>query len=94
MADTQVRIGETKNEIASVHGEISALVKSIGVNALKTIADELGTMVDAEKAERPAETEKRERKAADNPFAAIHDALDRIVRDLAETIVENRIENV
>lgn len=94
MADTQVRIGETKNEIASVHGEISALVKSIGVNTLKTIADELGTMVDAEKAERPAETEKRERKAADNPFAAIHDALDRIARDLTETIVENRIENV
>lgn len=94
MADAQTRIGETKNEIASVHGEISALVKSIGMNTLKTIADELGTMGDAEKAERPAEAEKKGRKAADNPFAAIRDALDRIARDLTETIVENRIENV
>lgn len=94
LADTQEKIGKTKNEIASVHGEISALVKSIGVNTLKTIADELGTMVDAEKAERPAETEKKERKAADNPFAAIHDALDQIAHDLTETIIENRIENV
>lgn len=94
LADTQEKIGKTKNEIASVHGEISALAKSIGVNTLKTIADELGTMVDAGKAERPAETEKKERKEADNPFVAIHDALDRIARDLTETIVENRIENV
>ena len=42
-------------------------------------------------AEAAKEAEKEEET---NPFAAIRDSLDRIERDIAETIAENRVENV
>ena len=95
IADTQGKIAETKNAISSVKSQISVLVKSIGENTVKTIADELAALSEPEKAERPAETGKREAKEAENdPLAAIRDSLAKIGRDLAETIEENRIETV
>ena len=95
IAETQGKIDKTKNEIASVKGQISAIVKSIGENTVKTIANELATLSDPEKAERPAEAEKEEAKEIEtDPFAAIRESLDKIERDIAETIVENRIETV
>ena len=95
VADTQGKIAETKNEISSVKSKISVIVKSIGENAVKTIANELAALADPEKAERPAETAKAEAKEAENdPLAAIRESLERIERDITETIEENRIENV
>ena len=95
LAETQGQIAKTQNEISSVKGQISAIVKSIGENAVKTIANELATLAEPEKAERPAEAAKEaEKEAETNPFASIRDSLDRIERDIAETIEENRIENV
>lgn len=95
VADTQGKIAETKNEISSVKGQISAIVRSIGENALKTVAAELVTLAEPERAERPAEGEKAEAKEAEtDPFAAIRDSLDKIERDITETIEENRVETV
>lgn len=95
VADTQGKIAETKNEISSVKSKISVIVKAIGENAVKTIANELAALADPEKAERPAETAKAEAKEAENdPLAAIRESLERIERDITETIEENRIENV
>ena len=95
IADTQGKIAETKNEIASVRGKISAIVNSIGENALKTIAREIATLAEPEKAERPAEKERTEEKEALNdPLNAIRDSLDRIERDITEAIEANRIETV
>ena len=95
LADTQGQIAKTQNEISAVKGQISAIVKSIGENAVKTIANELAALADPEKAERPAEAAKEaEKEEETNPFAAIRDSLDRIERDIAETIAENRVENV
>ena len=93
--DVQGKIAETKNAISSVTSQISVLVKSLGENAVKTIADEIAALADPEKAERPAEAEKAEAKhLANDPFAAIRDSLAEIERDITETILENRIENV
>ena len=93
--DVQGKIAETKNAISSVTSQISVLVKSLGENAVKTIADEIAALADPEKAERPAEAEKAEAKhLANDPFAAIRDSLAKIERDITETILENRIENV
>lgn len=93
--DIQGSIADTKNEIASVKGRISVIVNSIGENTLKTIASELGALSDPEKAESPADAKKEAEKAAANdPFNAIRESLDRIERDLTETIAENRIETV
>ena len=95
IADTLGKIQSTENEIASVNGQISALVSSIGENAIKSIANELATLSDPEKAERPAEAAKEAEKEAENdPFAAIRDSLDKIDRDIRETIEENRVEMV
>ena len=95
LAETQGQIAKTQNEISSVKGQISAIVKSIGENAVKAIANELATLSEPEKAERPAEAAKEaEKEAETNPFASIRDSLDRIERDIAETIEENRVENV
>lgn len=95
VADTQGKIDQTKNEIASVKGRISAIVTSIGENAVKTIADEIAALAEPEKAERPAETAKEAAKEERNdPFAAIRDSLAKIERDIAETIEENRVETV
>ncbi len=70
-------------------------MSSIGENAIKTIANELSTISDPEKAERPAEAAKEaEKEAENNPFAAIRDSLDKIDRDIRETIEENRVEMV
>ena len=95
VAETQGQIAETKNAISSVKGQISALVNSIGENTLKTIANDIATLAAPEKAERPAETEKAEKKEALNdPLSAIRESLDRIERDLTETIERNRIATV
>lgn len=95
ISDTIGKIQSTENEIASVNGQISALVSSIGENAIKSIASELATLSDPEKAERPAEAAKEEEKKAEiDPFAAIRDSLDKIDRDIRETIEENRVEMV
>ena len=95
VAETQGQIAETKNAISSVKGQISALVSSIGENTLKTIASDIATLAAPEKAERPAETEKAEKKEALNdPLSAIRESLDRIERDLTETIERNRIATV
>ena len=95
VAETQGQIAEIKNEISSVKGKISTIVNSIGENALKTISDEIAALADPEKAERPAETAKAdEKEALNDPLNAIRASLDRIERDLAETIEENRIATV
>ena len=95
IADTQGKIGDIKNEISSVKGQISVIVKSIGENVVKTIANELAMLADPEKAESPAEAEKAEKKESEtDPFAAIRESLAEIEHDIIETITENRIENV
>ena len=95
IADTTDKIANIKNEISSVQGQISALVKSIGENTVKTIADELSNLAEPEKAERPAETKKAEEKELENnPLAIIRESLEKIERDIAATIEENRIETV
>jgi chromosome segregation ATPase len=95
IADTQGKIDTTKNEIASVKGKMSAIVSSIGENSLKTIASELATLTGPEEAESPAEAKKEaEKAAANNPLNAIRDSLDKIERELTDTIEENRIETV
>ena len=92
---SQGKINEIKNEIASVKGQISAIVRSIGENTVKTISAELAKLTEPEAAERPAETEKAEKKAEEtDPFAAIRESLDRIALDMVETVEENRIQNV
>ncbi len=95
VADTQGKISETKNEIASVKGKISAIVSDIGENTLKTIAKEIAALAAPDKADRPAETAKAEEKEIQNdPINAIRDSLERIERDLTETIERNRVETV
>ena len=95
VADIQGKISQAKNDVSSVRGQISAVVKSIGENAVKTIANELSSLAGPEKAERPAEAAKKAEKEEEaNPFAAIGESLDRIERDIEETIAENRVETV
>lgn len=95
IADTQGKIDETKNAISSVKGQISAIVKSIGENTIKTIANEIAALAEPEKAERQADIDKEAAKLeANNPFAVIRESLNRIEQDLTETILENRIETV
>lgn len=92
---TEGQIDQTKNEIASVKGKISAVVHSIGENTLKTIANELTALTPPEKAESAAEAKKEAEKiAANDPLNAIRDSLDKIERELVETIEENRIQTV
>jgi len=95
IAETAGQIQAAKNEIASVRSQISVLVKSIGENAVKTIAVELAKLSEPEQAERPAEAKKAEEKELENdPLAVIRESLDRIERDITETIEENRIATV
>ena len=95
VAETQGQIAETKDAISSVKGQISALVSSIGENTLKTIASELTTLTPPEKAESAAEARKEaEKLAANDPLNAIRDSLDKIERELTDTIQQNRIETV
>ena len=95
MDDIQGKIAKTKNEIAEVKGKISAIVNSVGENTLKTIASELTTLTPQEKAEDAEEARKEAEKiAANDPLAAIRDSLDKIERELTDTIQENRIETV
>ena len=95
MDDIQGKIAKTKNEIAEVKGKISAIVNSIGENTLKTIASELTTLTPQEKAESAAEASKEaEKLAANDPLNAIRDSLDKIERELTDTIQQNRIETV
>ena len=90
IADTQGRISDVKNEIASVSGKISAIVKSIGDNTLKTIANEIADIAKSEKAESAAEVDKKEKKEADtDPFNAIRDSLEKMSRELTDTIEKN-----
>ena len=95
MDDIQGKIAKTKNEIAEVKGKISAIVNSIGENTLKTIASELTTLTPQEKAESAAEERKEaEKLAANDPLNAIRDSLDKIERELTDTIEANRIATV
>ena len=92
---TEGQIDQTKNEIASVKGRISAVVHSIGENTLKTIANELTALTPQEKAESAAEAKKEAEKiAANDPINAIRESLDKIERELTDTIQQNRIETV
>ena len=94
MDDIQGKIAKTKNEIAEVKGKISAIVNSIGENTLKTIASELTTLTPQE-AESAAEARKEaEKLAANDPLNAIRDSLDKIERELTDTIEANRIATV
>ena len=78
-----------------IQGKISAIVNSIGENTLKTIASELTTLTPQEKAESAAEARKEaEKLAANDPLNAIRDSLDKIERELTDTILQNRIETV
>ena len=95
MDDIQGKIAKTKNEISDVKGKISAIVNSIGENTLKTIASELTTLTPQEKAESAAEARKEaEKLAANDPLNAIRDSLDKIERELTDTIEANRIATV
>ena len=95
MDDIQGKIAKTKNEIAEVKGKISAIVNSIGENTLKTIASELTTLTPPEKPESAAEARKEaEKLAANDPLNAIRDSLDKIERELTDTIEANRIATV
>ena len=95
MDDIQGKIAKTKNEISEVKGKISAIVNSIGENTLKTIASELTTLTPPEKAESAAEARKEaEKLAANDPLNAIRDSLDKIERELTDTIEANRIATV
>ena len=95
VADIQGNIAKTKNETSDVKGKISAIVNSVGENTLKTIANELTTLTPQEKAESAEETRKEAEKiAANDPLAAIRDSLDKIERELTDTIQQNRIETV
>lgn len=95
MDDIQGNIAKTKNEISDVKGKISAIVSSVGENTLKTIASELTTLTPQEKAESAAEERKEaEKLAANDPLNAIRDSLDKIERELTDTIEANRIATV
>ena len=95
MDDIQGNIAKTKNEISEVKGKISAIVSSVGENTLKTIASELTTLTPQEKAESAAEERKEaEKLAANDPLNAIRDSLDKIERELTDTIEANRIATV
>ena len=88
--ETQGKIDATKNEISAVNGKISAVVNSIGENTLKTIANEIVAINEPEKAESNAEQEKKEAKAvANDPLNAIRESLDRLGRELTDTIEKN-----
>ena len=90
IADTQGKIAEVKNNISVVNGKISAIVKSIGDNTLKTIANEIAAIAEPEDNESNAESEKNEKKAeANDPFNLIRESLDRICRELTDTIEKN-----
>lgn len=87
---TQGRISEVKNEISAVKGKIAAVVNSIGENTLKTIANEIAGIAKPEKAESSAEKDKAARKEESlDPFNSIRESLDRIGRELADTIEKN-----
>ena len=95
VADTQGKINNVKNEISTVQTKLAALVKSVGENALKTIAGELAKLAEPETAERPAEAKKAEEKElANDPLAIIRESLGKIERDIIATIEEQRIETV
>ena len=95
MDDIQGNIAKTKNEISEVKGKISAIVSSIGENTLKTIASELTTLTPQEKAESAEEARKEaEKVVANDPLKAIHDALDKIERELTDAIESNRVAMV
>ena len=95
VADIQGNIAKTKNEISDVKGKISAIVNSVGENTLKTIANELTTLTPPEKPESAEEARKEAEKiAANDPLNAIRDSLDKIERELTDTIQQNRIETV
>lgn len=91
IAETKGKIDTAKNEISAVSGKISVLVKSIGENTLKTIANEIVAINEPKKAETSVEQEnKAEAKAiANDPFNAIRESLDRLGRELADTIEKN-----
>lgn len=89
--ETQGKIDATKNVISAVNGKIAAVVKSIGENTLKTIANEIVAINEPKNETISAEQEnKAEAKAeANDPFNAILESLDRLGRELADTIEKN-----
>ena len=90
IANTQGRIAAVKNEISRVTGKIAAIVKSIEPSTLKTIASEIADIAKPEKAESNAEKEKKaEKEEAVDLLKQIRDSLDRIGRELADTIERN-----
>lgn len=95
MAATQGKIADVKNEISIVSGQISSIVRSVGENTLKTIATELATLTEPEDPESAEEARKEAEKAvANDPLRAIRESLDKVQRELVETIEENRIQTV
>lgn len=87
IAATKGKINEAKNEISAVEGKLAAVVKSIGNETLKTIANEIAAISETEEVESNAEQEKKAAKAvANDPFNAIRESLDRLGRELTDTI--------
>ncbi len=89
--EKQKKREELSGQLSKVNGKISAIVSSIDVNVLKTIANEFAQTVKPEENETNAEEEKRERKADEvNIFFAIRDSIDRLEGILLDTVEENR----
>ncbi len=83
------------NDLSKVSGKISALIDSIGVNVLKTIANEFAQIMKPEEQESNAQEDKREKKAEEvDVFLSIRDAIDKFEAVLRDTLEENRTNMV
>ena len=87
----------TLDRMAAVKSEISACEKAIGSITMAEVAAAVRaaageTRVEPERAETAAEAEKAALKAiANDPLAAIREALDRLDADIMRTIEENQV---
>lgn len=91
VSETTDEINQVTNQIASVKGQIAGEVKVIGENTLKTIAADISRSYSSDESESDSEVRKQERKEeASDIFASIRDSLDKIERDLEETIEGGR----
>ncbi len=89
--EKQKKREELAGELSKVNGKISVVVDSIGVNVLKTIANEFAQTVKPEENVTNAEEEKKEKKAEEvNIFFAIRDSIDKLESTLLDTVEENR----
>ena len=90
VAETTGKINELSNKVSSVKAQLYTAISAVGENALKTIAAELAGLMEPEKAETAAETDKRQAKEDElNPFRAIRDSLEKFSRELTDAIESN-----